>query len=732
MPRVPVLNINNRVSEVGPAQPTVDPRQAGIVAGSLAQLGGQLGQIGTELYRRRQAEELRQWENQNSNALDKSLSSYYTSVQEKYIGTDHEGFTQEFEKGAAKIRDQYLKGANTDDKKQALSFSADNLLTKYAINADKHRFSQYRNFSLNKAKEVIDDIGTDGDYIAANAAIKDQEEFINTAQSFYPEEKQALLKVMQEKPTEIIRTMINNGQLGLAKSVLSGKDAKNTDALLKNMSAYDKSKLNAMIDSESEKKQAENYSGIVNDLNLMMNSIETGELKRTDALAVNTLKKADLLPANKRDPIVAKIAEISLVAELEDSLALDPKMMDSLDSKVDAMIENLNLKNPLLAKATAGNTKKFLKNHAAKLQDEFNKNPTDYIYKHDAKIREKALLALSSDPNDYGPTNYQAYRAAMDSNYDALGVKKENRKYTNPLFEKQFKAPIENIINNKPEKSGEMLFDIYSNIKSMAKEDTSKLLNDMKVNPSFAIVGDLVSSEDAKKVFANMAKPIKDKDYIKEYNIKESDFANELDELRDHPIYSTYLNTPYDEDSYSKAQSVLGAVSNEYKRLRINNDDMNKEAAKNLAWQMFDKSFDLINDSNHEIIIPKKVNYNQEGEPIRGYNPKNIGNFLQNYIDDSNDEVLKSTYKWQTSPDKKEVVLMAFDAEQKRYRPYNSNGKAVTFTFDELDAQKNVEPRSWIRKFIDSRKKAIDDYQRKRGYVPEGSSPYAGLGQRIR
>jgi hypothetical protein len=720
MPRVPVLDINNRVSEVGPNLPTPDPRNAGIVAGSLSQLGGTLGKVGTELYRRRQAEDLKHWENQTSNDFKQDLGKYYNDLAIKYANSDHDGFASEFQQGADKMRAQYMKKADTDAKSKMFDYSADNLTTQYAINADTYQRKEKLKYDYRAERDLINTIGEDGDYVSANMELKKQEEFIKTSDSFYPEQKEELKKALENKSSDIIRTMINNGQHSLAKDILNGKDPKNSDAFAKNISAFEKSKLNSVIENEIKREQAQNYQVAISNINNAMKAVETGELKESDPLILKAKSMVNILPADKQLEVKSKLAQISLTKEITDSMATIPMSDEQIDQRVDSAMAEFKRKDPLLGASVTGETKQVLKNQAQKLRMEMIKDPSNYFFKHDKKIKELASLALSSDPNSYGPTNYEAYKASLNSHYDNFVIPEAQRKYGNILFEKRFGDTLKEIAKNKPAKADQLATQVLTDLERMAGDDAGKLLGEFGVDKKYRAAGAAIIPIDRQRILSNMFNPIDMKAYKAEFNKAPDDIQSDLSEFLDTDVVQAYKEIPYDPEAYNNASIIANTMHDEFMRLKTlkySDTEARKEAQK-----LFTNSYDAIYDSDHSVLIPNKIVNTSSGAQLKKYDKDNISNFLQNYVDNKRDlpAFRAGNYKWVTTPERDGVMLMTKITGSNKFEVYseNNDNKELRFTFDQIDSQKSPEPKSWMRKHLENYKKNARDRLIDAGYIP--------------
>ena len=687
MPRVPLLETSGRREAVGPTLPAPDIRSAGIVASSIAQLGGQIGQLGVELYKRRQKEDLINWGIANKSQWARDEETLKNSLNEQFSGTDFKGYAEEYEKRLGKLKTEYLKRADTDAKKTYFTQQVDPEIGRALIEADWNQRKEHKTYYGIQHTNDIDRIGGDGNYISANKALKDYDLTISHSDMFSNKEKEVFQQRMNQSAYKTVEAMLLNKQYGAASALLDGKDKNNSDEILKRLTPFEQTQLKAKIGQGIKSQQYEMAQKAKMDLINAIKSVDSGELERTDEAVQKAVANSSVLPEDDRLELNAKLAQIDLMNNMQKNMALVPSSERNIDVVVDIMVDEYKKKNTLLGTSIAGTTKQALKDYSAKLDAEFEKNPAEYLYKYDKDIQQKALNALN------GPGEYSEYKASMDAHYDLRNIPEKNRSYMNPQFEKYFKEQITNAIEMKPKGAEDLVFKLFSELDDMAGEDSSVLANEMKLDPSYAVIGEIKDPARRRQAIYNQFTPIEDNLYKQTTGKDKKQMDKDSEELS----YESYLPDAfaamgnYSPEAVKNANEIFKTVENEYKRQIIKKVSQNE--AMRRAWAMFDDSYHHEHNHKNNYLIPK-----QNGKPIA--DPENVSNYLADYMSKYPDEYVKTAHKWVTNGNKTGLTLLKQISGTEEYTPI-PNFKDILFS--DMNLVKAPPPKSWFTDYVSKR-----------------------------
>lgn len=105
-------------------------------------------------------------------------------------------------------KQRYLNSADSDSKRKFLDDKTTGYSGEKLIYADKYENEEKRNYYINATANRIENIGGNGDYIAANRDFQEQEEIINSSEYFSNDVREKLNEQMGKSAIKTIDSMI--------------------------------------------------------------------------------------------------------------------------------------------------------------------------------------------------------------------------------------------------------------------------------------------------------------------------------------------------------------------------------------------------------------------------------------------------------------------------------------------------------------------------------------------
>lgn len=700
MPKIPIMGGPKKES-VGTQQPTLEYNRAGIVAGALSGLGGEVAEIGMELYKRRQKEELMHWGAESFNQFGREMNQQEMALKQKYAGTDYKGYAQEYDKVLTETKQRYLNSADSDSKRKFLDDKTTGYSGEKLIYADKYENEEKRNYYINATANRIENIGGNGDYIAANRDFQEQEEIINSSEYFSNDVREKLNEQMGKSAIKTIDSMIIQKNTKQAMAILDGKDPKNSENILKRLTPYEIEQLKAKAVNSEMSLKNELYRSVQSTLRNTQIALQTGELLPTDEEVIKAKARINELPEGMQSEARSEFTILEAQVEAQKSFALLPDSKRNIEGFVADKAEKLKFTDPIEAAAFRGELKQKLQTLSSQMDAQYKKDPTKYLMTFDPDLANLANQAIVGDNKAFS-----AYKSKLDTYYDQRGELPKNREYLSPGMKEYFGGQLENIFTNKPEGGADLALKLFNDFEKMAGNDGYGLLREMKLKESYGAIGEITNEVARKQAIKNELNPVTP-DGARKPGEKDA----ELNLLRDNDLYLAYRNVENDQESIKNADYVLDIVHKEYQRLRTM-PQLDEKKAKEKAWAMFAQGHDLVNRPRSSVIIPKN-------DP----NKQNIEYFMENTIK-AESPFVQANHKWVSTGDRQGMILLAPSNEDPLiYKPVKQ------FNFNQINSKVQPEPERVQR--IKQRIKTQQDTKNIKGsYGQIGAALSASLNSR--
>lgn len=708
MPKIPVME-GIRKESVGTEMPTVSINNAGIVAGALSNFGGQAAELGMEIYKRRQKEELNNWTSKNYYDYRREVQQQELALKDKYSNTDFKGYAQEYDSMLTKTREKYLQGADSDAKKLRFNDAIGEFVSSNLVKADMYEHSENANYYDRAKFQQIENTGGDGDYINANKTFKDLALEIAHSERSTPEKREAFEKQMGTSAYRTIQAMIQLKNTRGAIAVLDGKDPKNSDEILKRLTPFEKTQLRVQAVNSEMTLKNEMFKSVHNNLKNAEAALSTGELSPDDPLIAQTKAQIEMLPEEDRLALRQGFAVVEATAQMASAFSMIPPQERDIEGLAASKMEDLKTADPLAKAAVAGTIKQKAAAINDNLNAKFQKDPVAYYSQRDPLLADLSVAAVQGSPQIY-----EQYKTKLDANYDRWGVPTINRKYASPAMKKHFGEGIKKAFNDKPNGAEDMALKLFTDFESMAGNDSFALLKELKLPETYAVIGEISDPALRKNAIKNIMFPISDADYKLKFS--DSDHAPNIEKQEliatGSNLYTAYASIANDQSSFKNAQAILDTTHKEYRRLRMSG--MDASDARIQAWKMFDESFSVIESNKSAVLIPKNIE-----------NTNNIENFMEDYLKTKTDAFTQGSHKWVSSPNRDGMMLLAPSHDNPAYfKPLtDDNGQPLVFKFDDINQVAYPPRKAWI----DAQKEA-SRYRRMRT-TTSGKTGYDYLNQ---
>jgi hypothetical protein len=679
MPKIPIME-GTRKEAVGTQAPTLELNRAGIVASALSNLGGQAAEIGMEIYKRRQKEELIDWTSKSYYDYTRDVQQQELALKDKYSGTDFKGYAQEFDKIVSDTKQKYLNGADSDAKRNFFNDKASLFASEKLIHADRFEHESNANYYDNAKVQQIQNIGGDGDYIQANRALKDLSLQIQVSERSTPQKRAMFEEEMSKSSVNIIKSMIMLKNTKGAIAVLDGKDEVNSDEILKRLTPFEKTQLRAMAVNSEMTMKNELWQSVARNLSNAEISVATGERAPGDPLITKAEADIELLPEEQRAEARKRITFVKALAQLSNGLDSVPPHERNIESFVDLKADDIKTNDPLAKSAFKGQLKEKAAAIFSNLNAQFQKDPVSYYVKRDPLLADLSVAAVQGDPQVY-----EQYKIKLDAYYDRWRVAPQNRKYASPAMKQVFGEGITKVFSDRPEGAENLALELFNKFESMSGQKSYSLLKEMDIPEKYAVIGEIKNQSLRRNAIRNIMFPIKDDQYKIEY--PDAKANEELQDLRDsNDLYKAYASIADDQSSFENAKTILDTVHQEYRRLKMKGIKSDTEA-RNMAWKMFDESFTVLNEKQSSVLIPKEI-----------ANTDNILNFMEDYLETKTDNFTKGNHKWVSAPERDGMMLLAPSNDNPSYYQFlkDEKGQPVIFKYDDINKVNYPARKSWL------------------------------------
>jgi hypothetical protein len=639
MPKIPIMG-GTKKEAVGTQMPTLELNRAGIVAGALSGLGGQLSDIGVELYKRRQKEELLHWGAESFAKFDREMNQKEMALKQKYAGTDYSGYAQEYDKVASETKQQYLNSANSDAKRKFFDDKTQGYIGDKLIYSDKYENEEKRNFYINATANRIEKIGGDGKYVEANRALQEQEELIKNSEYFSNDAREKLNEQLNKVAVKTVDSMIIQKNTKAAVMLLDGKDLKNSEHILKRLTPYEKEQLKAKAVNSEMTLKNDMFRNVLKSLSDAEIALQSGEKLPNDEDILAVEAKLALLPEGLQEEARAKFAMTKATVEAQKSFALLPDHQRNIEGFVADQAEKLKFTDSIEAAAFRGKLKQKVQTLSSHLDTQYQKDPTKYLMAFDPELSNLANQAIVGDNKAFS-----TYKAKLDSYYDQRGEKEANRKYASPEMREYFAGQFKTIFTNKPEKGDELAKKLFDDFEKMAGDDAYGLMRELKIPEQYSVVGEIKNPVNRLRAIQNIMFPTDETLY--KNKVTNTSKSDEVGELMANPLFEIYaqIGNPNDGSARAEAMKVLNSVHAEYRRLRLGGTGKSK--ARQEAWAMFSETFK-----------PSTVSYSSVMLPVDVPNHENIENFMEHTLK-TQDSFIQSHHRWVSTADRKGIILYA-------------------------------------------------------------------------
>jgi hypothetical protein len=681
MPKIPIME-GQRKEAVGTQKPTLELNKAGIVASALSNLGGNASEIGMEIYKRRQKEELINWTSKNSYDFNREVQQQELALKDKYSNTDFKGYAQEYDAMISKTKEKYLQGADSDAKRMFFDEKVSAFTSSKLINADMYEHEENANYYDRAKFEQIANTGGDGDYINANRTYKDLVLEIEHSERSTPEKRARFEEEMGKSAKNTVQAMIALKNTRGAIALLDGKDPKNSDEILKRLTPFEKTQLRVQAVNSEMTMKNEFFKSVMNDISNAEIAVSTGTLSATNPLITQAKAKINLLPEENQLEARQKLALVEATAQIKDTFAMLPPGQRDVEGLINEKLKDLKTNDKLTLAANEGMLRQNAAAVNANLMASFQKDPVTYFAQRDDALGNLSVQVVGGEPQVF-----QQYKTKLDTLYDQWGVAPQNRKYASPAMKQTFGDGLKNVFSERPNKAEDIALKLITDFESMAGKDSFALIKELKLPEEYAVLGEIKDQALRKNAIKNIMNPVTDDTYKRKFELTDSDLKTEKNKLaEDNELYVAYASVASDQASIQNAEVVLDTVYKEYRRLKTMGVEKDS-AARKQAWKMFEDSYNILNEKQSSVLVPKDI-----------ANTDNIQNFMEDYLVTKTDEFTKGNHQWVSAPNRDGLMLSAPSHENPYYYEFikDEKGQPIIFKYDDINRVNYPARKSWL------------------------------------